>query len=73
MPLTPALGSQRGRQGLCEFKVLGTNKQCLVVVATQQLMRQRQEDLCEFEVLIYRGSPRTAKGTQRNSVLKGRG
>ena len=31
------------------------------------LRRQREADLCEFEVsLVYRGSSRTAKATQRN-------
>jgi hypothetical protein len=35
------------------------------------LGRWRQEDLCEFEVsLVYRMSSRTARATQRNSVLK---
>jgi hypothetical protein len=33
--------------------------------------RQRQADLCEFEVsLVYRMSSRTARATQRNPVLK---
>jgi hypothetical protein len=35
------------------------------------LVRQREVDLCEFEgSLIYRESVRTARGTQRNPVLK---
>ena len=33
--------------------------------------RQRQTDLCEFEVsLVYKTSSRTAKATQRNLVSK---
>jgi hypothetical protein len=38
----------------------------------QALGRQRQADLCEFEasLVVYRVSSRTAKATQRNSVLK---
>ena len=37
------------------------------------LGRQRQVDICEFEVkvsLIYKESSRTAKATQRNLVSK---
>jgi len=35
------------------------------------LRRQRKVDLCEFEAsLIYIASFRTARGTQRNPVLK---
>ena len=35
------------------------------------LRGQRQEDLYEFEAsLVYRVSPRTARATQRNPVLK---
>ena len=35
------------------------------------LGRQRQVDLCQFEAsLIYRGSSRTARATQRNLVSK---
>ena len=35
------------------------------------LGRQRQEDLCEFEVSqVYRASYRTARTTQRNPVLE---
>ena len=35
------------------------------------LGRQRQVDLCEFKAsLVYRGSSRTAKATQRNPVWK---
>jgi hypothetical protein len=35
------------------------------------LGRQRQVELCEFQTsLVYRGSSRIAKTTQRNPVLK---
>ena len=35
------------------------------------LQRQRQADLCEFEVsLVYRVSSRTARDTQRNPASK---
>jgi hypothetical protein len=35
------------------------------------LRRQRQADLCKFEVhLVYRGSSRTARAIQRNPVSK---
>jgi hypothetical protein len=37
----------------------------------QALRRQRQADLCEFKAsLVYRISFKTAKGIQRNPVLK---
>jgi hypothetical protein len=35
--------------------------------------RQRQVDLCEFEAsLVYKGSSRTVRATQRNPVSKGK-
>jgi hypothetical protein len=36
------------------------------------LRRQMQVDVCEFKAncLIYRGSSKTARATQRNTVLK---
>ena len=38
------------------------------------LGRQRQADLCEFEVsLVYRVSSRTARATQRNPEVEGWG
>jgi hypothetical protein len=37
------------------------------------LQRQRQEDICEFEAsLVYRASSRTARTTQRKSILGGK-
>jgi hypothetical protein len=47
-------------------------KRCMTLIPViLSLWRQRQEDLCEFEArLVYRVSPRTARATQRNSVLK---
>ena len=55
------------------------NKKCskaeqwwhMPLVPALRRQRQRQEDLCEFEVnVIYRVSSRTARATQRNPVLK---
>jgi hypothetical protein len=47
---------------------------CTLNPSTQgQDRRQRQVDVCEFKgSLVYRGSPRTARATQRNPALKRR-
>jgi hypothetical protein len=51
------------------FKIQGL---CwVVVVQALGRQRQRQVDLCKFEaILVYRGSSRMAKATQRNYVKK---
>jgi hypothetical protein len=43
----------------------------MLLIPALRRQRQKQVDLCEFETsLVYRGSSRTAKATQRNPVLK---